>query len=296
VLLRERFPDDLAAHKLRREIIATQVSNAIVNRLGPAAITRLTDETGSDTPTIAAAYAAARDSFGVLELYSAVDALDGAIPGALQLSLYARLQDLLTNRIVWLIRNTDLPDGNLEAIVARFRDNVAHIRRDLGHLLPEAAGQAWRARTQELVDQGVPAELASNLAGLSEIAATSDIVLVAESLDRPVPDIAATHFAVAEMFRLDAIVAVADEVVVSDYYDRLALDRVVDAINGGHRRLTAQVARCGHSGMESAIAWSNARGAAIVRTRNAVDGIVASGPTLSKLMVAASLLGDLARE
>src|SRR5260370_6004225 len=52
VLLRERFPDAIAAHKLRREIIATQVSNAIVNRLGPAAITRVTDETGSDTPTM----------------------------------------------------------------------------------------------------------------------------------------------------------------------------------------------------------------------------------------------------
>src|SRR4029077_14392782 len=36
--LRERFPDAVAAHKLRREIIATQVANAIVNRAGPVAI------------------------------------------------------------------------------------------------------------------------------------------------------------------------------------------------------------------------------------------------------------------
>ena len=48
VQLRERFPDAVAAHKLRREIIATQLANAIVNRAGPTAITRLTDETGAD--------------------------------------------------------------------------------------------------------------------------------------------------------------------------------------------------------------------------------------------------------
>src|ERR1019366_7506017 len=106
--LQEKFPDAIAAHKLRREIIATQVANAIVNRTGPSAITRLADETGADAATIAAAYAATRDSFGLTELNSAVDALDGTILGAVQLGLYARLQDLLMNRIVWFIRNVDL--------------------------------------------------------------------------------------------------------------------------------------------------------------------------------------------
>jgi glutamate dehydrogenase len=42
-------------------------------------------------------------------------------------------------------------------------------------------------------------------------------------------------------------------------------------------------------------AWSRARGVEIGRIRAAVDSIVASGLTLSKLTVAASLLGDLAK-
>jgi glutamate dehydrogenase len=41
--------------------------------------------------------------------------------------------------------------------------------------------------------------------------------------------------------------------------------------------------------------WSERRGADLSRIRGAVDGIVASGLTLSKVTVAASLLGDLAR-
>ena len=63
--LRERFPDAIASHRLRREIIATQLANAIVNRGGPTIVTRLVDQTGADAPTIAAAYAATRDSFGL---------------------------------------------------------------------------------------------------------------------------------------------------------------------------------------------------------------------------------------
>ncbi len=290
--LRERFPDAVAAHKLRREIIATQLANAIVNRAGPAAITRLTDETGADTAAIAAAYAATRDCFGLGDLNAAVDALDGAIVGAVQLGLYARLQDLLMNRIVWFIRNADLAGGSLNAVVDRFRGGIFEIGRSLADLLPEAAAEAWRTRTRELVGQGVPEDLAARLAGLSELAAAPDIVLVAEKTGVPVSNVASTHFELSEIFRLGAIARAADDVVVSDYYDRLALDRTVDAISVGHRRLTAQVV----SGGGSAAAWIAARDGAVVRIRNAVDGIVASGLTLSKLMVAASLLGDLARE
>ena len=36
--LREAYPDAIASHKLRREIVATQLANAIVNRGGPALV------------------------------------------------------------------------------------------------------------------------------------------------------------------------------------------------------------------------------------------------------------------
>ena len=48
-------------------------------------MTRLVDQTGADAPTIAAAYAATRDAFGLTELNAAIDALDGRVPGAVQL-------------------------------------------------------------------------------------------------------------------------------------------------------------------------------------------------------------------
>src|ERR687893_1527162 len=105
--LRERFPDAIASHRLRREIIATQLANAIINRGGATMVARLVDQTGADAPTIAAAYAATRDSFGLTEFNAAIDALDGVVPGQFQLRLYGELQDLLMNRIVWFIRNVD---------------------------------------------------------------------------------------------------------------------------------------------------------------------------------------------
>ena len=44
VAMRERFAPDIAAHRLRREIIATQLSNAVINQAGPTVAARLAGE------------------------------------------------------------------------------------------------------------------------------------------------------------------------------------------------------------------------------------------------------------
>jgi glutamate dehydrogenase len=70
----------------------------------------------------------------------------------------------------------------------------------------------------------------------------------------------------------------------------------VDGLADAHRRLTAEVVNRGDgSGVEGVSAWRRVRGGQTDRISTAVDSIVASGLTLSKVTVAASLLGDLAR-
>ncbi|MBB4041280.1 glutamate dehydrogenase [Microvirga flocculans] len=293
--MRERFPDAIAGHRLRREIIATQLANAIVNRGGPTVVARLVDQTGADAPTIAAAYAATRDSFGLTELNLAIDDLDGVVPGQVQLRLYGELQDLLMNRIVWFIRNVDFANHSLDQVVGTYQAGIAEVERGLRDTLSPEALTAWEARIKALVDEGTPEDLARRIASLPDLVAAPDIVQTAQKTGRPVSDIASTHFALEAAFRLGTLIGAAQQIVVSDYFDRLALDRAIDSIAYAHRGLTAEVAAHDLSGEEAVRAWSEKRGADVSRIRSAVDGIVSSGLTLSKITVAASLLGDLAR-
>jgi len=124
--LRERFPDAIENHRLRREIIATGLANSAINRAGPAAAIRLMDETGAELPSLAMAFAVVRDAYDMSGLNAALDALDNRIDGTLQLKLYARIQDLLLSRVVWFVRNVDFSPG-LEAVVTRFRDGIGQI-------------------------------------------------------------------------------------------------------------------------------------------------------------------------
>jgi glutamate dehydrogenase len=291
----DRFPDALEHHRLRREIIATQLSNSMINRGGATLIVRIADQTGAAPSQIAAAFAAVRGSYELIALNTAIDTLDGKVAGGVQLELYATVQNLLLDRIVWFLRNVDLSKG-LADVIAHYHDGIATLAGALGGALPQAATVARRTRQAELVQGGVPDALAARLATLPVLAAASDLVLVADRTKRPIPDVAATYFAASETFRLAGIAEAAQKIVITDYFDRLALDRALDTIGEAERRLTAaMVSAGGASGMAAVENWIVAHQDDVDRVRASIDEITSTGLTLSKLTVAANLLGDLVK-
>jgi glutamate dehydrogenase len=145
----ERFPEALTTHRLRREIIATQLSNSLINRGGPALVVRIADQTGASAESVAFAFTAVRDSYGMPALNDEINALDNKVPGALQLSLYADVQNLLLDRIVWFLRNVDFSEG-LKAIVTHYRDGIARVATALDGAMSKESAAVVAAREAEL--------------------------------------------------------------------------------------------------------------------------------------------------
>jgi glutamate dehydrogenase len=291
--VQDKFPAAVKAHRLRREIISTNLANAVINRAGPACVVRLIDETGADVPTIVMAFVAVDESYGLKRLNDAIDGLDARIDGQLQLTLYAALQDLLLSRMVWYVRNVDLSAG-LDAVISRFGPGLRQVAAGLDETLPEHLQAARSKRRQDLIDAGVPAKLAGELADLDALVSAPDIVTVAERTSRAIDDTAATFFSAEAKFRLDRIIAAARGVPASDYFERLAIDRAVDQIAAAERRLVADMLATGQSGQQAADNWLAAHPEA-TRIRRSVEEIAASGMTLAKLTVAANLQGDLVK-
>jgi glutamate dehydrogenase len=294
-IISERFPDALTKHRLRREIVATQLANSMINRGGPSLMVRIADQTGAAPADIAFAFAAVRDSYGMTALNTAIDTLDNIVVAKVQLALYQTIQDLLLDRIIWFLRNVDLT-SRLAEVVAHYRDGVAAVAAALDVALPEDAQIARTARRQELTGAGVPEEIAANISNLGPLTAAPDIVLVAARTGRSIGDVAGTYFAASAFFGLDRIVAAASNIPIADYFDRLALDRARDSIGDAERRLTAAMIGGGPGGAGAVERWVATRKPAVERIRGGIHEIAASGLTLSKLAVAASLLGDLVKD
>ena len=141
----------------------------------------------------------------------------------------------------------------------------------------------------------MPDTLARKIASLPALTAAPDIAVVADRTGQNIAEVAATYFAAETFFRLDRIARAARAIKVSDYFDRLALDRALDSIGDAERRIAAAMSGNGAYGPRAVEAWVAERKTVVGRIRTSVHEIASSGLTLSKLSVAASLLGDLVR-
>ena len=91
-VLVERFYDEMYEHRLKREIVATQIANDLVDHMGVVFVRRLIDTTGASRAEIARAYIVARDSFNLDALWQQVEALDNQVPSQVQ---YRMMLDLM---------------------------------------------------------------------------------------------------------------------------------------------------------------------------------------------------------
>lgn len=284
--MRDGYKTDIAAHRLRRDIIATRMANAIVDRGGPTATLRLMERTGADAGTVALAYLAARDAFGLDTLDAAIDALDAKIPGHVQNALYGRVQDALLNRMLWFIRNVDWSQTNAADVTRRFGDGM----RALKTSLDPARLQALAA---PLLADGVPQDLAMNLVALDELRASQDLVFIAEQTAKPLKSVLVNHAAVGERFGIADLIRAAGGVPALDYYDRLALDRAMDMIDAAHRTLTKTISAETGEGESALDGWIARRGDAALRFPATMAHLLHGGATLSKITIASGLLDDL---
>jgi glutamate dehydrogenase len=291
----ERFPDAIAGHRLRREIISTMLANSMINRCGPTMLVRLADETGAGVPAIAAAFAAARNAFSLTELNSEIDALDNRIPGALQLDLYAALQDILLRATSWFLRNVDLTHG-LADVIEHYRSGTQALARELGRLVVREDAEAIEARAAGLMAAGLPGDLARRIAGAPWMTRAPDIILVADRTGSKLTAVAETFFAFASELGVQQLMEASRHLDLADYYDRMALNRTLGLISQAQRRLVAEILATGKSGRAALEAWRHSRLEMLSRIEPMLDDIRRGEMTLSRLAVAASLFNDLAGE
>ena len=80
-------PAYMDRHPLKREIIATHVTNSMLNRVGSTFVHRLVETTGARPHEIVRAYLLAREIFGFVALWKAIEALDNRVDDALQATM-----------------------------------------------------------------------------------------------------------------------------------------------------------------------------------------------------------------
>ena len=293
--LQQAYPADLAGHRLRREIIATTLTNGLVNRLGAPAPLRLADETAQPVADTAYAFMAARGVFGLGDLWRRIDALDGKVKGAVQLELYERARDLLAHAATWFLRDGGA-SRDLSGTIERHRAGLAEVRRSLDGIAPPAALSRRDAVAARFSAERVPADVAAEVATLSILADAPLIVETAARAASPVALAARAFLALGDRFRLDEISERAARIRSADDYDRLAIAGSTSALAEARRSITAAALRPANGLAPGLEPWLAARASQVERTQRDMAEIAGTAElTVARLAVASARLADLAR-
>ncbi|MGH8802703.1 MAG: NAD-glutamate dehydrogenase domain-containing protein, partial [Casimicrobiaceae bacterium] len=238
--LRERYAAYMPRHPLKREIIATHVTNSMLNRVGSTWVHRLMETTGAQPDEIVRAYLLTREAYGFPGLWQEVEALDNQVDDAIQTEMLIETSRLLERGTMWFLRSRRLTD-DIGTTIARFAPRVDALAGRLATLTDPADRARAEAMVESYVSRGVPAPLASRVVALNSLYATLDIVEVANATERPVELVAEIYFTVSARLGVPWLRAKIAALPADQHWRTLARGAMEDDLSGLQRTVTSEV-------------------------------------------------------
>ncbi len=258
--MRKRYSREIPRHRLRREIVTTQTTNSLVNRMGPVFVTRAQEETGASPAAIARAYSIAREIFSMRALWFDIEALDNKVPASVQYGMFYRAARLLRHTTYWLLRERG-KDLHIENAVRELKPGIEQLAAGIGDVASGKPLEQHDAAFAELVSSAVPDRIARLVARLAVLEPALDILALARLERSPVTEVARVYFGIGVALGLDWLHSEIDRLSVDGSWQATARTGLRDAAMRAHRELALQVLRTRAAGQTERVArWSAQRG------------------------------------
>ncbi len=261
----EAFPTEPPRHRLKREIVSTVLTNAVINLAGPVFPLRM------------------REVSGLSALKARIDGLDGKVDAGLQTRLYGEIADQFRRVTPWFLSRVPA-----EASIA---DTVLLYRAGVEALRPAIVLTGDDTRQIASLAAEMPEDLARDMTLLRRLAAAPEIARLAQDMPGAnAAQVAEVYFTLGALLGLDRLRGLAGKLAPPDHWDRLALQRLWDDLSVAQGALAARLLAKGRT----AQAWAEEQQDALGRTRAFLDALEASGElSVAKLMLASSQIQAL---
>jgi glutamate dehydrogenase len=283
----ERFRELLPDHPLRRELVATIVSNDVVNSQGVTFVSRLVAETGATADEVVRAYRIARDVADATARWDDVEALDGTIDPVVQNELMTAVDRLVETTARWYLVRA--PGVRLSEAVSQAGDAFRELSAVIEQIGPDAWRETREREAERLVAVGVPQPIARRHAFQEELVHGPDIISVARATGRGVLEVARGFFLLGERLRIDWLEQRLAEQPAKTRWQRWAIRSMEDDLFTIRRQLIETILE--HAGGrpidEAVEAFLEDRSAPFGRLQRFLRSLAIEGVTdLSQLTVA----------
>lgn len=232
----EQFGDEIKSHRLHREIMATQVANDIVNRMGLNFVMRQTKATGASVADVARAYTTVMEVFRLSELWQWIELLDHRVSSAVQMDMMLKLVRLVKRATRWLLRNRRhelMPTP----LVSEFSEGLEQLRVGFPSMLRGSSADQFESLHERYVEAGVGEELAGRVAGTQLAYTALGIIQAAAETQASLENVANLYFFMGERLELDWFSSQIMAANVENEWQALARDTYMEDLEWQQRTL-----------------------------------------------------------
>lgn len=202
--LQENYKEFILNHYLRKEIIATMLSNLIVNRAGMTFMSRFTDEFSASITEIVKSWWIAYNLLNVEALYAQIESLDNKVDADTQLKLYIGIEKAVERLCRWLLRY----GKNLEsasAVIDKFIKHISFLEESIHNLIKNEEYPEVCDEERNYIANNVPEKIASLVSRFGYLPQVMDIVLIASEHGLDYETVASNYFAAGRLLQIDWI-------------------------------------------------------------------------------------------
>lgn len=238
-LLQKKFADEITNHQLRNEIIATQITNFVVNRIGITFINQICQDSGFSVADVVKNFIIACDSFRLRETWEEIEKLDGKIATHIQFQMFLSANKLLERSVMWLLRNQS--KGNVSTTVARFRKIADELSGVLSQVLAQASRDSFERKIERYCLNNVDRKLAAKIAAMDPVASAFDIAEISAASNFDLKTIAKIYFAVGTRFSLKWLRSKVSNLTFNDHWQKLSSKTILEDLYSYQMKIAKQV-------------------------------------------------------
>jgi len=238
--LRERYREQMERHPLKHEIIATHITNEMINRVGSTYVYRMQEETGARTPDVVRAYLLTREIFDFVSFWQALEALDNELPDSVQSDMLIDSERLMTRATVWFLRYQNLK-VDIAKTVEHFASGVKAIAANLDKFLSSEERVGLTLAAERLSQNNVPKDLAKRLVSFEPLYSALDIVEIAIGTKHSVEEVAGVYFVVGGRLHLSWLRKQIDDLPGDSHWQALAKTGLREDVSHLQTELTSLV-------------------------------------------------------
>jgi glutamate dehydrogenase len=248
--MQEDFAEEIEGHALRREIIATVLTNNMVNRVGSGFFHTMADDAGVRSCDVARAFAIARDAFDLRPLWTQIEALTGKVPAWVQAEMFVEINEFVARITGWFLRNYPQPIDLSKAM----KDYEPGIREFMSYsdaIASDTLKKATQKKFGYFSDLSVPKDIAKRVAELEVLSSACDVVRGSLLTTLPVRQVGQVYFDLGSRLQLGWLRMSAERLVIDSHWDRIAVTSIINDLFDQQRRLTMEVIKSMHKGDDS---------------------------------------------